>query len=446
MLADRRRRIRDRSRSLWRAAPVAAAVGLLIAATCRWTGFSAWPAIVFFVSAAVAFIGLAYSVRRERGLSDASAARTDADAGFSGEIRSAGWFAGHATPDPWAAFHLERAAERLQSIDWTAFYPAAPATRSKLLAAALTAVSILVLSTTSAPGTTALMDRGVLGAASPAGTDIAGAETLSPELLKQIEDLLAEAEAGRLSGDAAAGTADALRNLLARLAAEGDRNRGGDRSNASPPLSRGEANALARRLEALAGRAERASRAAGATPQVRESLESLADKLNRAANAQQARAQGAPGAEPGRNSEGGAAGQAASAPDARNDSASASIQSSTESASGGGAGVMMMSRQDGSAGAAAPGAGSSNTGNRSAGRGTMADIARALRHEVLEASQDGAGENIRTESRRQTEQGHASTAFTRGSAGVFDRGGAAGSPAVPEERRAAVRGYFVRRQ
>jgi hypothetical protein len=128
---------------VWRVAPFVAALGLLLALGVRWMG---WPAAVVM---GVLLIGLAALVaygaimRRDRGVSDAMAARVDAEAGLGGELRSANWFAaaerptlpagsgssgrgssicgssirGSSIDDAWVDLHVSRAADRLQAVE-----------------------------------------------------------------------------------------------------------------------------------------------------------------------------------------------------------------------------------------------------------------------------------------------------------------------------------------
>ena len=62
---------------------------------------------------------------RARALADRAAAAIDVDAGLGGELRSASWFASREERDDWADLHLERAAARLNGIDWASCIPVA---------------------------------------------------------------------------------------------------------------------------------------------------------------------------------------------------------------------------------------------------------------------------------------------------------------------------------
>src|SRR5262249_10298088 len=107
-----RRRARRAVRELARIAPWAAAVVLVAAVLARVLG---WPIAVTW--GGLGFVALAIAAwffwrRRAPAATDVFAASLDADAGLGGELRSAFWFAGQGEVDPWATFHLERAAER----------------------------------------------------------------------------------------------------------------------------------------------------------------------------------------------------------------------------------------------------------------------------------------------------------------------------------------------
>ena len=106
---------------------------------------------------------------------------------------------------------------------------------------------------------------------------------------------------------------------------------------------------------------------------------------------------------------------------------------------------MMMSSPD-DQGSGPPGrrASAAPVRRNAGGRGATA-LAAAFRQEIVEASQDNAGDNVDTEIRRKTEQGSATVAFTRGAAGQFDKSRAAAPPPVPEARRSGVQSYFVRK-
>ena len=140
--ADRRRRHRAASARIWRAAPVVSAAVLAFAALTRWIGWS--PAVPLGVLAAVA-IGLAAFMlygRRARPISDSVAAAIDDEAGLGGELRSASWFAARDQRDDWATLHVDRAADRVRGVDWTALYSPPPAGRARVATSVMVAATI----------------------------------------------------------------------------------------------------------------------------------------------------------------------------------------------------------------------------------------------------------------------------------------------------------------
>jgi hypothetical protein len=122
------------------------------------------------------------------------------------------------------------------------------------------------------------------------------------------------------------------------------------------------------------------------------------------------------------------------------------IQLSTDTQPSAGAGMMMMSSQQGPKGAQSSGGygGAGNSGPPPNG-GTMPGIEQALRRETIEASMDTAGENVLSETRRQTERGQATVPFTHSASATLTPSAAEAAPAVPEDRRAAVQAYFTRK-
>ena len=122
-----------------------------------------------------------------------------------------------------------------------------------------------------------------------------------------------------------------------------------------------------------------------------------------------------------------------------------SIQFAKEADAGGGAGVLMMPGQGAPQGGGPPGSGVGGGSGSTEAAAAAAMLEAALKQELVEASQDNAGENVETEIRRKTEHGNATVAFTGGAARTFERGRAAAAPPVPEARRTGVQTYFVRK-
>src|SRR4051794_16506638 len=193
--ADRLRRLRDESVRVWRVAPPAAAMCLGLAAASRWAG---WPAVVPFAALAVgaAVLGLMlFLVRRDREVSDATAAALDEGAALGGELRSAHWFARRDDGDPWIEFHLARAAERVQSVDWKRLYSPPPSARARIATVAMAAAALAIVLVGSR-GAIAAARRTVPG--SLVDVRVAGRPLpeLPPELRKKLEDLLNAIETG----------------------------------------------------------------------------------------------------------------------------------------------------------------------------------------------------------------------------------------------------------
>src|SRR3954469_20211835 len=121
--AVRQRRARETSRLLWRIAPAIAAVVLLVSVVVRWVRASPFFPFAVLAVACLVWAAVAFVRRRVDHVSDQTAAAIDTEARLNGELRAAAWFASHGTNDPWAEFHLQQAAPRLESIDFAEHYP-----------------------------------------------------------------------------------------------------------------------------------------------------------------------------------------------------------------------------------------------------------------------------------------------------------------------------------
>jgi hypothetical protein len=434
--ASRRRRLHLTSRQFWQAAPIVAASGLIFGVIRLLAG---WSWAVPLVVLGFGFGGLiAYTVvrRRDRGLSDTVAAGIDRDAALGGELRSAAWFATHETPDAWTAFHLDRAADRLHTVNWVEQYPPARAGRAKLATAAMViaTLSLSVAMTSRRPVSTAVAPE-TTPPKTPAAASIAvNGETLPPELLKLLAELLAAAESGNAPIDGKLASSAELRELLAHLAELRDAGALKELAramNADPILLSDRAKEMA-----LADRTKKAAEMEALSPEIREALEKMSNNLSIAANEEAADDDSDAAAVA-------SAGEKAK-PNEGTGAESPSIQSAKDADAGEGAGVMMVSSADARPGNT-PGAGVGGGSSGQNGTGTMPDIERALRSETVEASTDNSGQNVLTEVRRKTEYGQATTSFTQGAAGAFDRSRAVAPPPVPEGRRSAVQTYFIRK-
>lgn len=440
--ADRLRRSREASRRVWRGAPILAAACLACSVVSRLIG---WPAPLVVGIFAAGVTGLAahwFASSRQRGISDAIAARIDADANLRGELRSATWFAARDLEDPWVGFHLDRAAARLRGIDWGQLYPAVRAPRARIATAAM-AIAAVVLAVVALPERFGLRaDPSAARQARDAAAGSATADALPPELLKQLEELFAAAESSAASPAQRAATAAELRALLAQLSQVESREALEDLARVLDPGKDGRTGQIEPDFKALAERAKRSAELASLPPEVRQTFETLSEELSEADKSRSSSPQDP--REAAARTKDNQPGDAAKASEAASVDES-SIQSVKDASPGGGAGVLMMSSEAAPPGGE-PGMGLGGGSSPNADGGTMAALAQALRKETVEASADNAGDNTLTEMRRKTEHGQATVTFSQSAAGAFDRGHAATPPAVPESRRQGVQTYFIRKQ
>lgn len=431
--ADRLRRSRAAAGRLWRIAPAAAAVFVAVAIAARLAGWAPLVTIGTIAVGTLALVLVIVTARRPRPVSDTAAAEIDAHANLDGELRSAHWFAQHAERDPWVDFHLSRAVERVQAIDWSSLYPAPSAGRSQLATAALTTVALAVALLV--PGRTGVLARE--GARAPGVTTrAAGAisiDALTPEMLAAIEDAVSAAEAAQ----GGTSTANQVQSLLEQL-----RQLRGQKSvpGATPDKPSAPGAATEAGVKDLAERAKRAAEDTRLPENVREPLAEVADTLAEAARTQPSDPKNAQKAAGAPDDHKGQAAQTRST--ARQEDAAAA--SAKDTAAGAGMGVIMM---------AEPNPATSKEGGQGLGSGAgqetdseekLATLGAALRKETIAADADNPGDNVLTELRRKTGHGDASVGFTR-SAGTAERGRATAPPPVPEARRAAVKSYFVRK-
>lgn len=425
--ADRQRRQRETNRRLWRVAPIAAAACLVIALAGRLAGWSPLVSIAAIVLAAAVLGLLVIVARRPRTVTDADAAAIDAQAAMNGELRSAHWFV-HNTPDAdtggWIDFHVGRAAESMQRIDWSRVYPADPASRAKtatvVFAAAALALAVVF------PG------RASIAASNGSNAPVEKHAPTLAEVIKQIEGLLDQAELGQgreLTAAEMQQLFSQLDKLRAEQGAKGAKKDGKD-GKTDPPSEAA--------LKALAERAKRASENTDNDPKVRDQLAEMAEKLSE------------PGAQNAENKERDAHQEE---PQPANDIAKSSSSSgdapagaqSVKEASGSAAVGVVMMTNNGGGGKEASFAVAGGQGI-AAGRGQMPDLAAALRKETVESAQDTEGEKDVAGERRQTERGTATAAYAHTAAAPAGRGRSAAPPVVPESRRPALRSYFIRKQ
>jgi len=427
-LADQRRRAQGAVQSLVRLAPALAGVALLAAVLARVLRFStAVPLLVL----GAAGLGLALTTwirSRRRQSTDAIAAAVDADAALRGELRSAHWFEAAEGGDEWTRFHLERAVNRARAVDWKALYPPVRAGKS-WAAAAVLATAAIVLSV-GAPGR--YLARAVGVADQPAGSP----EALSAELEAKLKALLGSIEAGDVDAEAARATLEELKELMAKIDPAMQKKLAEMMKNA--PLGQEGAKAKNFEKNALANAKKGDNQVL--PDDVKWALEDLAAKLSNAeknrpgnpneqASSSDTGEKGAPSDEASKSAEG--------------QSAQASMQMVREAATDPGAAKMMMGGGM-MGGDSRPG----QAGNNGAQNGADALLfAQALRKELIEASADMQGQNVKKEEdiRRKTEQGKSTLGFSRVAPGAFERSRADAPPAVPEARRPLVQRYFIRK-
>lgn len=432
VLADRRRRSRDAVRVLVRFAPMAA--GALLAFAFLTRIFS-WPAAVPAVIGVALVVALAAAVvvlGRRRPSTDAIAARVDDDASLRGELRSAHWFAAASGRDDWADFHLGRAATHAEQVDWTALYPPVRATRTWAAAGVMLVVAVLI-------------NAGVPGLVPASWTRTAGAAgqsaSVSDELQKKLEALLAAIEEGRLSAADTKASLQQMKDLMAKIDPELQKKI--DQLLKDKPLG-DQANNKRQDLdkETLAERAERDKASTGGLPEdVRWALEDLASRLaQQSAERQTAKGNPAASQETGEKGVGSAQAETAQAT-----AAEAAMQMVREAASEADAAKMMMGGGGMMGGDSQSGAGGNK--GKETGAADALLIAQALRKEILEATSDTLGSNVNKEDlRRKTEQSTSSLGFTRvQTPASFERGRADAPQPVPEARRDLLLKYFIRR-
>ncbi len=359
-------------------------------------------------------------------VSDHTAAAIDTEAQLGGELRSAAWFATRGTTDPWAEFHLQHAATRLESIDFATHYPPIRAPRARI-ATGVMVVATLVLAFAFPQRPRAISVTPDTPLSTPARkVPTIAVEGLPPELPQDLEDLLAAIENERLA-ELRPGSA-ALLDTLNKLQSIKD-------PEALAALARALASDRLKQLDdktAMKDLAERAQRDASKTPSsdVRDALDQLAKNLSKPdAELDSAGLEKSEDAEPN-----GGADLAGPSESARDADAIAGV------------GMVALSKQDSAQSDAPPGVGAGGSSGAPNGGGTMPDIAKALRHEVVEAHEDDVSGDVHSEDRRKTERGTAATAYSRNAVGHSDGSRAVAPPPVPEARRAGVQTYFTRKQ
>jgi hypothetical protein len=399
---------------------------LLLSLVVRWRHSSPLIPLAVLALACLTWAGIAFVRRHVDRVSDRTAAAIDTEVHLDGELRSAAWFASQGNSDPWAEFHLQHAATRLESIDFSAHYPPIRAPRARIATGVLVvATLVLAFAFPQRPGAiSATPDTPLTSPARKVPT--IAVEGLPPDLPQDLEDLLTAIENERLA-ELRPGSA-ALLDTLNKLQSIKD-------PEALAALARALASDRLQQLDdkaAMKDLADRAERDATKTPSsdVRDALDQLAKNL----------------AKP--DSELDSAGLEKSddrEPDGGVDMTGPS-ESARDSSAITGIGMVALSKQDSAQSDAPPGVGAGGTSSSPNGGGTMPEIAKALRHEVIEAHEDDVSGDVHSEDRRKTERGTAATAYSRSAVGHSDGSRAVAPPPVPENRRAGVQTYFTRKQ
>jgi hypothetical protein len=429
---DRRRRRQAVRRKLSRLAPVGAALVCLAGVGAAAAGWSAAVTLSVWIVLLAGLTAWAVAATREREITDENAAIVDRDAALHGEIRSAAWFARQAAADPWAAFHLDQAARRVQAIEWAAVYPPVRA-NGAWLAAAVLSVAAFAIPARMPAGTTA-------AAAAPQAVEaletLAEIEGLSPELTARLLELLAAIREGRVTPVDALASLQDLRAFLEmdpvvreRIAQLFDQ-----AADDQDPFERADAPAVAD-AEAMADDQEWAR-------------ENLASRL--ATDAAQRAGEPAAGEQKeqeasekeGPTTEQSADGQTG---DPSEGQAGARVPARRSEAADGAA-VMMLGNASSSVGEPGSVFGGKR-GNVRYGTSEAAEIAASLKRELVEAvvNTDRPDLDEEDDRRRKTQQSWSSLAYTK-SAGraSFDRARTDAVRAVPDARRLVVEQYFVR--
>jgi hypothetical protein len=425
--AEALRRRRLVTRILMRVVPVAAGALLVTAALVRLTHA---PLAVFWSALALAAAGVfvfAWLNGRAPAVTDAAAAKLDADAGLEGELRSAHWFASNTASDPWTAFHLERASDHVEAVSWPSVYPPVKGARAWAGSAVLALAAIAVVMSSawpSAKGAAAGNPRGTV-----ADKDTSGIPT---DLQKQIDDLLRAIESGAMPMDAAraklAEMRDALANLdpktqaaLAKAAAEQMKNAGKDSKEDA--------------AKSLAERAEQAAAKPFLPQDMKWSMEDLASKLKYAGKPKDTT-----GEEDQTEKAASASGQKGNDAQA-NKEGDAGTQMTRTTSTDAQSSQMMASTMS-----PMPGEKGQNGAQQKKNAGAPLDLTGALRKETIEADTDSQGSNVLAEMRKKSEQQHSTLGFSRvAPLAAYDKSHATAPPRPADSVRPLVKQYFIRK-
>ncbi len=429
------RRRRDLLRWAATVAPYAGVALVVVSAVGR---LFAWPLALTLgaLVAAVAILTTVAIVRgRRRESDDALAQRVDRDASLGGELRSAHWFAAAETADPWAEFHLTRAAARVTTVDWPSLYPREPHTRAWVVAAASLTLALAIPLTVKSR---ALPPPAATSAeAPPAG---AAAAEIGDELRAKLDAMLAAMTDEKALDAGQIADLEMLKKLMASVDPALQKKL--DDLLKKKPLDdkAGKAKGLD---DPLAERGDPADSAAGLPEDVRWALEDLAARLaNSDANRQTNEKNPSASSETGEKGRGSDQAQTSEANEAQ-----AGAQMMRQAAADPGAAKMMPGGGGMMGGDSRAGAGGNNPNKPGDLTAMPEQIAQALRKELIEANTDNLGENVPKEDlRRKTEQGKSVIGFTRVTTpAASDPSRATAPPPVPEARQPLLQRYFIRK-
>ena len=427
--ADRQRRVRATAAYLRRLAPIAAALALGAGLIGRFLlGWPAWVGLAVLSLAAIALGSFTYLQRRTRPTSDAIASAVDADAGLTGELRSAHWFEAQGARDAWTEFHIDHATTRARGVDWPALYPRDRSPRAWIVTAVLSMAAIALAVRMPAPvrATSALAETEAGLAPEMAALPKDLADKLAA-LLAQLDQAAANKDAG-----AKASTLADLKDLMAKL----------DPAMQKKLADMLEKKALEKDTNAASAQDARPDAAENATAGLPEDAKWAQD--NQAAKTAQldekkpadknAPASGKADSQKSGEQQSQQSGDAAAETTSALMREAASEQNSKVMMGGGGP----------MGGDSRPGSGAGNDPAKGAAEALL--VAQALKKEMVEANADALGENVDKEDlRRKTEQGKSGLGFTRTAAPRVEPSRATAPPPVPEARRPLLFSYFIRR-
>lgn len=429
---DRRRRMRAVWRTLARLLPAAGALVCVVGLAGALLHGSWLITASVWVVLAASIAGWVYASTRPRVVTDVEAAVVDRDAMLGGEIRSAAWFATRPSRGAWETFHIDKAAERIRTVDWRVVYPPVR-TRGAWIAAALLSAAAFALPAglPTGSGTSAAVPS-----TAEVLADLVEVEGLSPELTERLMELLAAIRAGTMTPLEAMASLQTLTDFLKADAAL--------RQQIAELLD----DAVNERDRFERTNAPTTADSGAMTDDVEWARENLASRL--AAEAAQRAAEDADGGEnppsesqeEGPTTEQSADGQTGEASEGQ---AGARVPAKRSDAADGAAAMMLgnTSSSIGEPGSVFGG----KRGNVRYGSSQAAEIAASLKREMVEAvvNVDRSDLEDDEDRRRKTQQSWSALTYTRSeSRASFDRARAGAVRGVPEARRLVVERYFIR--